>query len=144
MLTFTLICISILNLTNQPITFIEKTEMDTLMLIISIFLFALSIYFPSLSNRVKQLHENATNINGLLRTLKLAKSPKDLEKISESYAKYELQLNHDTIDYNRWCDTINSSRYNHGFFKKTYYLFLWHFYANFIYLTAISIAIIFS
>lgn len=137
LLTFSLICISILNLNNLQITIVTEKSMNTSILIISIFLFSLSIYMPLLSTKVRLLHENATKINGLLRKLKLAKNDKDLERILDLYNDYELQLNHDTIDYNRWCDTIKNDKYNHNSLEKYYFLLVWYSYAKFIYIIAI-------
>lgn len=111
------------------------------MIIVSIFLFALSIFMPLLSTRVQLLHENATNINGLLRTLKLAKSDKDLERISDAYTEYENQLNHDSIDYNRFCGSVNIQNNNTGLFYTPLYFLTWHFYAKFIYIIFISLII---
>lgn len=134
-LSFLLICIGILNITgNKLLTNISKENLDILLLIISIFVFSLSISLPSLSNKVNLMHENATNIASLLRMLKLAKNEKDLENISNNYDRYLIQTNHDTIDFNRWSDTIENPKYNHGKIEAFLYLIVWHFYSKFVYI----------
>ena len=134
-LSFLLICIGILNITEYKISnMIPKENLDISVLIISIFIFSLSIYLPSLSNKVNLLHDNATDIASLLRMLKLAKNEENLKDISISYDRYLKQINHDNIDFYRWINFEKDSKYKHGVFKSLLYLILWHFYSKIVYI----------
>lgn len=101
---------------------------DIILLIISIYIFSVSFYLPILELKVNKIFNNATNISYLLRKLKLASNGLDLDDISVKYHNLEEELNHDEIDYQMWCNTIDSKKHNKGGFWVSV---LWHIYSKF-------------
>jgi len=130
LLSFLLISIAICNISGVELIINEK-YINIILLIISIYIFTSSIYFPLLEGKVKLIFTNATEISKLLIKLKLITSNKKLLRLSDQYSELEKELNHDEIDYKIWCNEQRSISNNYSCIYKLYIYLLWHFYSKF-------------
>jgi len=104
---------------------------DILLLILSIYIFSTSFYISTMDIKINRILKNATNLSYLLRKLKLVTNTQDLSNISDDYKKLEDELNHDYIDYKKWCNINGSNKHKNSCFGEIYYGCLWSFYSKF-------------